>query len=78
MSAVAKAQSMSPSAVSQPLAQLERETKVSLLERAGRGVVLTGAAVQLTLSPLSTISPSWTGDCQTAGSKPSPRGRTMP
>lgn len=47
MSAVAKAQSMSPSAVSQQLAQLERETKVSLLEHAGRGVVLTDAGVQL-------------------------------
>lgn len=47
MSAVAKAQSMSPSAVSQQLAQLERETKVSLLKNAGRGVALTDAGVQL-------------------------------
>ena len=47
MSAVARARSMSPSAVSQQLAQLERETKVSLLEQAGRGVVLTDAGERL-------------------------------
>src|SRR5699024_8547843 len=47
MSAVARDQSMSPSAVSQQLAQLERETKVSLLKNAGRGVALTDAGVQL-------------------------------
>lgn len=47
MSAVAAAQSMSPSAVSQQLALLEREMKVSLVVRSGRGVVLTDAGVQL-------------------------------
>lgn len=47
MSAVARAQSMSPSAVPQQLAQLERETRVSLLQNAGRGVALTDAGVQL-------------------------------
>ncbi|WP_241237379.1 LysR substrate-binding domain-containing protein [Brachybacterium saurashtrense] len=47
MSAVASAHSMSPSAVSQQLSQLERETKVSLLRQVGRRVVLTDAGVQL-------------------------------
>ena len=47
MSAVAAAQSMSPSAVSPQLALLEREMKVSLVVRSGRGVVLTDAGVQL-------------------------------
>lgn len=44
IAAVAEAFSFSPSAVSQQLAQLERETGVKLLERVGRGVRLTPAA----------------------------------
>ncbi|MEU8224061.1 LysR family transcriptional regulator [Kribbella sp. NPDC048915] len=36
-----------PSAVSQQLAKLERETKTTLVERQGRGIVLTDAAHQL-------------------------------
>src|SRR3954451_18034930 len=36
-----------PSAVSQQLAKLERETRTALLERRGRGIVLTDAAQQL-------------------------------
>lgn len=36
-----------PSAVSQQLAKLERETRTVLVERRGRGIVLTDAAVQL-------------------------------
>lgn len=47
MTAVAAAHSMSPSAVSQQLSQLERETKVSLFQQAGRRVVLTDSGVQL-------------------------------
>lgn len=47
MSAVAHAHSMSPSAVSQQLSLLERETKVSLFEQAGRRVVVTDAGVRL-------------------------------
>src|ERR687889_1351789 len=45
--AVAEALSYSPSAVSQQLAQLEREAGVPLLERAGRGVRLTDAGLVL-------------------------------
>ena len=41
--AVASAASMSPSAVSQQLAVLERESGVALLERHGRAVALTDA-----------------------------------
>ena len=47
MSAVAQTHSMSPSAVSQQLSQLERETKVTLFEQAGRRVVLTDSGVRL-------------------------------
>src|ERR671923_3017424 len=44
IAAVADALQFTPSAVSQQLAMLERETGVRLLERAGRGVRLTDAA----------------------------------
>ena len=47
MTAVAGAHSMSPSAVSQQLSHLERETKVTLFQQVGRRVVLTDAGVQL-------------------------------
>jgi DNA-binding transcriptional LysR family regulator len=47
IAAVADALQYTPSAVSQQLAMLERETGVPLLERAGRGVRLTDAALVL-------------------------------
>src|SRR4051794_25680678 len=47
IAAVADALRFTPSAVSQQLAALERETGVRLLERAGRGVRLTDAALVL-------------------------------
>lgn len=47
IASVAQALSYTPSAVSQQLAQLERESAVPLLERVGRGVTLTPAAVAL-------------------------------
>src|SRR5262245_66258690 len=47
IAAVADALRFTPSAVSQQLAVLEREAGVSLLERAGRGVRLTDAALVL-------------------------------
>src|ERR671930_2741424 len=47
IAAVAAALQFTPSAVSQQLAMLERETGVRLLERAGRGVRLTDAALVL-------------------------------
>src|SRR5919108_1277377 len=47
IAAVADALQFTPSAVSQQLAMLEREAGVQLLERAGRGVRLTDAALML-------------------------------
>jgi DNA-binding transcriptional LysR family regulator len=47
IAAVADALQFTPSAVSQQLAVLEREAGVPLLERAGRGVRLTDAALVL-------------------------------
>ena len=47
IAAVADALQFTPSAVSQQLAMLERETGVRLLERAGRGVRLTDSAIAL-------------------------------
>src|ERR671933_1162083 len=47
IAAVAEALRFTPSAVSQQLALLEREAGVPLLERAGRGVRLTDAALVL-------------------------------
>src|SRR5215217_6791224 len=47
IAAVADALRFTPSAVSQQLAQLEREAGVRLLERSGRGVRLTDAALVL-------------------------------
>ena len=47
IAAVAEALRFTPSAVSQQLAVLEREAGVKLLERAGRGVRLTDAALVL-------------------------------
>src|ERR687890_2382976 len=47
IAAVADALQYRPSAVSQGLATLEREAGVPLLERAGRGVRLTDAALVL-------------------------------
>jgi DNA-binding transcriptional LysR family regulator len=47
IAAVADALQFTPSAVSQQLAMLERESGVRLLERAGRGVRLTDAALVL-------------------------------
>jgi DNA-binding transcriptional LysR family regulator len=47
IAAVADALQFTPSAISQQLAMLERETGVTLLERAGRGVRLTDPALVL-------------------------------
>ena len=47
MAATAEALHLTPSAVSQQIAQLEREAEVALIERRGRGVTLTPAGHML-------------------------------
>ncbi|WP_414169022.1 LysR family transcriptional regulator [Streptoverticillium reticulum] len=47
VSAAALALGYTPSAISQSITKLERETRTTLLERRGRGVMLTDAAVEL-------------------------------
>ncbi|MBB4892270.1 DNA-binding transcriptional LysR family regulator [Streptomyces olivoverticillatus] len=47
VSAAAVALGYTPSAVSQAITKLERETRTTLLERRGRGIVLTDAAARL-------------------------------
>lgn len=47
IAAVAEAHTCTPSAVSQQLAALQREARVTLMERNGRGVALTPAGVAL-------------------------------
>lgn len=50
VAAAATALGYTPSAVSQQIKRLERDTGVALLERVGRGVVLTEAATRLVVS----------------------------
>lgn len=50
VAAAATALGYTPSAVSQQIKRLERDTGVALLERVGRGVVLTDAATRLVVS----------------------------
>ena len=47
VSAAAAALGFTPSAISQQVKRLERQTGVALLERGGRGVILTGAGRHL-------------------------------
>src|SRR6478672_2910859 len=65
IAAVADALQFTPSAVSQQLAILEREAGVPLLERAGRGVRLTDAA--LTLVEHAAAAGTVTGRARVAG-----------
>ncbi|MFC7220105.1 LysR family transcriptional regulator [Streptomyces polyrhachis] len=65
----------SPSAVSQAVAKLERETRTALLERRGRGVVLTDAAQQLvaTTAELLTLVERAETELEEQRGKPSGR-----
>jgi len=69
IAAVAEALSYSPSAVSQQLTALERETGVPLLERTGRRVTLTPAGLGLvehTESILATLHEAAAGLASTS------------
>src|SRR4051812_16920484 len=54
--AAATALGFTPSAVSQQIAKLERETRTTLLERRGRGVVLTDAAFGLAATAAQVLA----------------------
>lgn len=63
-----------PSAVSQQIKRLERETGVALLERAGRGVVLTDAGTRLVVesAPILADLERLRADLQVAAHEPGP------
>src|SRR6201989_3431814 len=84
IAAVADALTYTPSAVSQQLAQLEREAGVPLLERVGRGVRLTDAAHRLAEHTDSVLERLQQGGAELAGgagggvgggARPGARGR---
>lgn len=73
VSAAASALGFTPSAVSQQIKRLERETGVTLLERVGRGVALTDAGTHLVVgsTPILAELEKLRADLQADGS---PRG----
>ena len=75
IAAVADALQYTPSAVSQQLAVLEREAGVALLERAGRGVRLTDAAIVLTRHADALLEQAALAEAELAGATGSVGGR---
>jgi len=75
IAATAQALSYTPSAVSQQLAQLERETGVLLLERVGRGVRLSGDALHLVAHADEAIARLDQAESDLASSQAVLRGR---
>jgi len=74
IAATAKALAYTPSAVSQQLAQLERETSVPLLERVGRGVRLTPDAVTLVAHADAVFARLEQAEADLAAAQPELRG----
>jgi DNA-binding transcriptional LysR family regulator len=75
VTAVAEALSFSPSAVSQQLARLERETGVTLLERIGRGVRLTDAGRMLAAHAESILASVDAAEAELAAEAETVHGR---
>lgn len=74
VAAAAASLGYTPSAVSQQIKRLERETGVALLERAGRGVVLTDAGTRLVVesAPILADLERLRADLQVAAREPGP------
>src|SRR4051812_37689509 len=75
IAAVAEALRFTPSAVSQQLAVLERETGVTLLERAGRGVRLTDTALVLVRHAAFLLDRAEQAEAELAAALGTPVGR---
>jgi len=75
LAAVADALAYTPSAISQQLALLEREAGVALLERVGRGVRLTEAAIGLVEHTEAVLARLEQAEAELAGASGGPRGR---
>jgi DNA-binding transcriptional LysR family regulator len=75
VTAVAEALKYTPSAVSQQLAQLERDAGVALLERAGRGVRLTEAGRRLAGHADAILARMEAAEADLAGLSGGPAGR---
>ena len=75
IAAVADALQFTPSAVSQQLAVLEREAGLALLERAGRGVRLTDAAIVLVGHAEALLGRAELAEAELAGATGSVAGR---
>ncbi|MGO3327143.1 LysR family transcriptional regulator [Gordonia sp. (in: high G+C Gram-positive bacteria)] len=74
LAAVAEALVYTPSAVSQQLSQLEREVGVPLLERVGRGVRLTDAALTLVGHTEAVLTRLEAAEADLAASQPTVQG----
>ncbi|MFJ1702340.1 LysR family transcriptional regulator [Kitasatospora sp. NPDC088346] len=74
IAAVAEALSFSPSAVSQQLSVLEREAGVALLERTGRRVALTPAALKLVRHTEAVLERLEQAGAELAGARHGPAG----
>jgi DNA-binding transcriptional LysR family regulator len=75
IAAVADALQFTPSAVSQQLATLERETGVALLRREGRGVRLTDQALVLVRHAAALLRQAERAEADLAASAGAPAGR---